>query len=134
MGALGGRFDHMIASINQLFKRDRMYLLDGINLVFLLREVTIGSIAVLIVGDSLYPQWRIETCMWSCADSICYNFNARAVLEFKLINETSRMMFLDKSRCEFGGLISTSNQITAECAEVEVHEGSIVFSVDLTET
>lgn len=110
LGGIGGRVDQTFSSINSLFLRPRIYLIDTSNVLILLQA---GSHEIDCTGlgphCGLVPLKAPVRC-WS------------AGLEWCLNGETM----------DLGGLISTNNRVVSQDSMVHVRcDGAVLFSVEL---
>lgn len=110
LGGIDGRIDQTFSSINSLFLRPRIYMIDECNVLMLLQA---GSHEIDCTGlgrhCGLVPLRAPVRC-WSSGLQWCLN------------GETM----------DLGGLISTNNRIVSKDSKVHVRvDGAVLFSVEL---
>ncbi|ELR21529.1 thiamine pyrophosphokinase [Acanthamoeba castellanii str. Neff] len=118
VGGLGGNFSHELANVNILFKyrQRRIFLLSDLNLTFLL----VPGRHIIHTNIALRPQDKRRIfCSLVPLGTQCRSITTKGL-----------RWDLALASMEFGGLVSTSNEMAAETAEVEVSD-PVLWTFDI---
>uniref|UniRef100_A0A914YTY8 Thiamine diphosphokinase n=1 Tax=Panagrolaimus superbus TaxID=310955 RepID=A0A914YTY8_9BILA len=118
LGGFGGRFDHTMASLNSLLKSHEwtskhVFLLDHENLTTMLHK-----------GQTKVTFTNFTSSLFSKSCGLIPIVQRETIVSLKGFQWN-----LDKFSLEFGGLISTSNNIVLEEVEIETNE-PLMFTLE----